>query len=138
VSTTCPVCGRETLDDEIMCGHPVCRAEQRNAQVPQALHMAAASVGAKFSRSIGDGPTPVAVIPPRGFFSYQEYVSGGGRDIDDQALILSRLGYEVDLVQVQEQGGCRLRDRKTGQWFVVEEGTGNVFLVSTHPLLGAP
>jgi hypothetical protein len=90
--------------------------------------LTAQAVGATFAVEIGAGPTPVFKWNPEPHLQFSEAL-GQGRDIDDLALLLVSQGLEVEIVRVQKQGGCRLRDKKTGGWFIEEQGTGWIYLV---------
>ncbi len=108
-------------------------ADEPSLAVPTVLTaeaLAAKAIGASFAVAIGAGPTSVFTWP-RGSKSYEAMSEdiGLGRDIDDLALMLVRAGHEVEIVRVQERGGCRLRDKKTGGWFIEEQSTGHIYLV---------
>ena len=70
---------------------------------------------------------------------------GDGSDPDDVALLLTQAGCKVELVKFISPGfshngeHCegspyyRVRDVETGRWFVVEAGSGFVFLAESTP-----
>jgi hypothetical protein len=76
-------------------------------------------------------PKPILKMIPHTGWNANE--SLGGRNPDDLAYLLVRAGRNVELVrfEAEHRPYYRVRDVPTGRWYVVEELTGYVFLVSS-------